>query len=635
MQEAMLLAKKGFHVFPVTPKQKTPPLIVDFPNRASTSPEQIFLWWSQHPEANIGISTSKFKESEALLVVDIDQKEGKMGEDEFFRLENVQGLEFPTTAEQRTPSGGRHLIYRTPIGVKQGVNVLAMHIDIRSQGGYILGSGSVLESGTYVLGDGEVVQAPEWLVSRCGRSNPKSDSPSKPAAPNINQDYAEERARDYLKTHAPRSIKGSGGDHTAYVVAARVKDFGVSLEKCHELMLDSEWNNESPPGWSAEKLLRKVQNAYGYGINQTGASAPEADFEAIKDETPKKRGIQILPFNEIKVKLDQRYLVDKLLSPGAMSMIYGDSNSKKTFFALDLALHISLGREWMGRKTEQGLVIYVATEGHFGLPPRIEAFKKYHNITENLPFGLCLYAINLWNSSTDIKELIVEIRKIETMYNQKAKLIVIDTLFRALAGGDENSGKDMGAFVNNCSSLKDQLSSHLLLIHHTGKNKEGARGHSSLRAAVDTEIEIVNDVAKIKKQRDMEFCRPFGFKLQDVEIGKNKEDGTVKNAVVLPSNMAVMKDFSKKAINPNSLEEKAVVALFEAMEWRCYDAPEELGLSEGSKMAEIEDFKQKFIELHYSQSPRTTQLSAFTRAVKALIAADRISKNDNYVWLTE
>jgi len=52
-----------------------------------------------------------------------------------------------------------------------------------------------------------------------------------------------------------------------------------------------------------------------------------------------------------------------------------------------------------------------------------------------------------------------------------------------------------------------------MIIHHSGKDKnKGARGHSSLRAAVDTEIEIKVDGDRfltrvLSQERDAHACR--------------------------------------------------------------------------------------------------------------------------------
>ncbi|EEW57677.1 regulatory prophage protein [Ruegeria sp. TrichCH4B] len=71
-------------------------------------------------------------------------------------------------------------------------------------------------------------------------------------------------------------------------------------------------------------------------------------------------------------------------------------------------------------------------------------------------------------------------------------LIVVDTLSRVMGDGDENTAPDIADLVKNLDVLRRRTGSNIMLIHHSGKDiARGARGHSSLRAAVDTEIELI------------------------------------------------------------------------------------------------------------------------------------------------
>ena len=111
-----------------------------------------------------------------------------------------------------------------------------------------------------------------------------------------------------------------------------------------------------------------------------------------------------------------------------------------------------------------------------------------------------------------------------------AKLIIVDTLAAVVGGsGDENTAPTMLAIVKAANHLIMATGAHVMLVHHMGKNQDrGARGHSSLRAALDTEIECKMTEGtgigrlKVTKQRDMEMGSPLGFKLVKVTIGNHK-----------------------------------------------------------------------------------------------------------------
>lgn len=286
LSAALYLAERGFHVFPCEPGGKIP-LIKNFPSQASRDPEQIKKWFVGTTR-NVGISTSRFGDNEALVVVDVDKKNGKDGEVGVLALE-MQGYELPLSLEQTTPSGGRHILYRVDRPLKQGTNVLGDGIDIRSRGGYIIGPGSTVDGRTYaaVNTNAPLAQAPQWLEMRLGRAKEKTTAQGKIVLPGVDAHRARERALAYLET-APVSVEGNGGDSVAYKVAAAVKDKGCTQEETLDLLLD-HWNEGCSPPWSVDALAEKVAHAYRYGQKPQGAEAPEAVFAAASEDGAKTK----------------------------------------------------------------------------------------------------------------------------------------------------------------------------------------------------------------------------------------------------------------------------------------------------------------------------------------------------------
>lgn len=169
LAQALALARRGFHVFPLKERSKVP-AIEGYPEKATTDPDQITRWWTDpvmetELDRNIGISTSAFTwcatdpyteerhcKEMALLVVDVDNKNGKTGDRTLQQLEML-GDEFPPTLTFQTPTGGRHLVYMVEKPVNQRKpGFLGDGIDIRSRGGYIVAPGSVVEAGEYIEG---------------------------------------------------------------------------------------------------------------------------------------------------------------------------------------------------------------------------------------------------------------------------------------------------------------------------------------------------------------------------------------------------------------------------------------------------------------------------------------------------
>lgn len=229
-------------------------------------------------------------------------------------------------------------------------------------------------------------------------------------------------------------------------------------------------------------------------------------------------------------------LIRNVISKGGMSVPYGESGCTKTFFAQNTALHLALGWEWNGCPVERCGVLYIAAEGGKGsITPRLIAFKAHHGIFDEGEFHFITEPPDLCNSSEDVDAIIAEAKQL------KAGLIVIDTLSRCLGGGNENGPEDMGRFVGNCDRIRHETGAHVMIVHHTGKDgSRGARGHSLLRAATDTEIEIKRDdttkvaTATITKQRDGESGQVFPYRLKVIEIGTDEFGDAITSCVIEP-----------------------------------------------------------------------------------------------------
>jgi len=231
-------------------------------------------------------------------------------------------------------------------------------------------------------------------------------------------------------------------------------------------------------------------------------------------------------------------LIDGVLDEGGLSVTYGDSGSGKTFAALDMGFHVGAGLDWNGKKVRRGLVVYAAAEGGKRIKRRIAALQKryreeYGDVAPDPLFALVRYQIDLRSSDADLNALLALVSTAEEKTGEKCAWLVVDTLSRAMAGGDENSPVDMGRIVASADRFRAETGAHFTYIHHTGKDAaRGARGHSLLRAATDTELEVTASALTLTKQRDGELGFKIGFKLVDLVIGEDADGNWIKSAVV-------------------------------------------------------------------------------------------------------
>jgi hypothetical protein len=226
---------------------------------ATTNLDQVHAWWSQFPEANIGIVTGAVS---GLAVVDVDaNRDGllRLGE-----LEAKHGT-LPETPTAQTGGGGMHLLFSLPVeGLTNSINRIAQGIDVRAEGGYIVAPPSRHASGRIYawssgFGPGDVPLAvmPTWLLERARRKLVALSAP--PSSPHPLTDRIK-RASAYLRT-MPASISGQGGHDAAWRAAlALVRGFDLPTAVALDL-LAGEFNPRCKPAWSADELRHKVETA--------------------------------------------------------------------------------------------------------------------------------------------------------------------------------------------------------------------------------------------------------------------------------------------------------------------------------------------------------------------------------------
>ena len=236
-------------------------------------------------------------------------------------------------------------------------------------------------------------------------------------------------------------------------------------------------------------------------------------------------------------------LVEGLMTIGSSVVVYGDSNSGKTFWALSVATAIATGSDCYGLKTDPGLVIYLASEAPGSIRSRMQAIKKYHGC-ELANLAMVPVPMNFYNGDQDAHDVIELVRAIEKIKGQRVRLIIGDTLARMSAGANENSGEDMGPVMARFDQVATATGAALMIIHHNGKDAaKGARGWSGIRAHIDTEIEVVEKEGirsvTVTKQRELPSKgETIYFKLEIIEMGTTKFGSPATTCVAVPDDQA-------------------------------------------------------------------------------------------------
>jgi len=256
-------------------------------------------------------------------------------------------------------------------------------------------------------------------------------------------------------------------------------------------------------------------------------------FEHVEDdEEPKRSTLKLWTPEAVAEFKPPEEIVEGLIRVGEFSSTFGPSTAGKTFFALDLGFHVATGSAWCGKRVRKRPVLYIGLEGVDGVLNRIRAMELHYGAES--PIHVMTGAFNMRDAKGPTLGFVVE-----TVERLGVGMVIIDTLARAMSGGDENSASDMGAIVETAGRIQSATGAHVMLIHHSGKDiTKGGRGSSALKPALDLEIEMSRGdgnvrQATVTKSKNSVDGDSFAFTIQGVEIDRLNSWGEPINVGVL------------------------------------------------------------------------------------------------------
>lgn len=511
---ALRYAAMGWAVLPLVPGQKMPACEHGV-NDATTDTAQIWRWWGASPSAGIGIACGA---ASGLIVVDIDPRNGGS----IHEIESELGA-LPDTATAITGGGGSHYLLQYVDGVRS--QKLRAGIDILSNGKYFVAEPSRHPTGGIY----------QWEADHSPVEDGVAAAPL-PAAW-ITAMKAEKPA-----TAAPSGTAGKiaqgGRDNAMSALAGGMRHFGMSEPEILAALLVANDQRCDPP-LPLTDIARIAKSIARYEPDYHAVDAGEDVSHLVGASIPRAGLTLTSAMDLLREPAPIIWQVKKMLPTNSLIMVHGPSGSGKTFIALDVALCVATGTPYHGRAVTKGAVVVLAGEGHYGMRSRIAAWAQARGVSD-------LSGAQVSDRGTDLDTpagVAAVASAIDALPTTPPALIVVDTVHRHMSG-DENSAKDVGAFLRGVAALQQRYQCSAMLIHHTGNDElsqERGRGSSSWRAALDTEISVAPlqiDAGKVsrvlcRKQKDAPEFDAIDFALQEVAIpGWRDEDGNPVGSLV-------------------------------------------------------------------------------------------------------
>lgn len=391
----------------------------------------------------------------------------------------------------------------------------------------------------------------------------------------------------YLIMHGQDEEDSKQGDRSRYLISCAVKLLraGVTVEAAWSILDDDAYGISRYPHDKADEMGdREGDRQIERALTKAVASMPptaQQDFDGIeyeeqrdmfdslaemgKDERAEKAekrqqrlaGLRVLEADQMDALPKPTWLIEELVEEFALGQIIGVQKHGKTHFALDLALHVAMGKDFHGHKTKRVRVLYIIAEGSPArFWDRVKAWCIEHEVSRQELQGW--FGVLPRKVTIDRIDEVADFVAANFRGPQRVGLVITDTVARNMAG-NESEAQDMGAFVAGEDYIRETFGCAALVLHHIGKDtSKGGRGSTALPGAVDVTITVTKGVkreikAQVTEMRATEEGERFIYQMVEHEV--DSEDMRTCVTLRLLQNLAPGEKEDKKAKPSASAED--------------------------------------------------------------------------------
>ena len=557
LEAALEWAEQGVPVFPVG--ESKAPLTKNGHKDASTDPDKVKDMFGR---GAWGIGGAMGRES-GLFAIDSDHyKPGDAGSaaKAFIADLGRDGL-LPETRTHATRNGGRHYLFSSDtdwpnLNPCDGV-------EVKGEGGYIV----LPPSPGYSVEREGIAEAPAGLLKVLNeRKKTISNTPSNELKQKI---LSGDDFHDALTLLAARRAVEGAAPESVQAELLQVLNASVAASESHprhsrwlSLVNDSakelsrivfSAERKFSPVAASDALREAAGGKFGVPVPaQLPMFAPKPKPTFSEDSWPFEGTRGYFGHTELEDVLEQNFVAYPILVENETTLISAEPKAGKTLVSQTLAMHIAAGID-LGkiRIFERRPVLYFALESQVAIKKRLKAWRAEHDpentlLTEaTFPFYVSEMPVNLLEKEAR-KEFADRISTADKWFQKEGAApvgaIVIDTLTKAMPGGDQNSVEDTSAVFDVIQDIRALgVRSPVVFIHHNRKDGGSPRGSSNIQAEPDTLLTLSKDAEtsqlslKVYMARSIEDDHDFTFDIKSVNLGKSAQGYDIEAPVLTPA----------------------------------------------------------------------------------------------------
>jgi hypothetical protein len=372
------------------------------------------------------------------------------------------------------------------------------------------------------------------------------------------------------------------------------------------------------------------------GPDDYGSNSKKRDNAASGGTSEKQKNrFELEALDEIVIGDDPVELIPGILPMGpALGVGYGPPKSLKSFLLIHAGLHVASNIPYCGRDVQAGAVVYVTSEGVNGARRRLIAQRRALDLEgKRVPFFLVAAMPNLGAGPRDREELQQKIADKLAGLSIPLRMIVIDTMRRAMPGKSENKQEDVSIIVDNCEALASAFNCLVMLIHHSPRSDDDrGSGSNALDAAADVMIGCKRDsvtktaTVTVRHLKDGEEGDTWQFELRPIDVGVDREGNPIRSCHV-EIIQEPERQVAAKAAHVSPLAQKFLNALHNAL------AGDETVMHLGRRAVTLELWKAECCALGLLDRDKPGgDKSLWSKYRRELIAANRIACNERIAW---
>jgi len=473
LQYALRYWERGWNIIPVD-RDKKPKVKWEQYQHRRVSKKDIERWWTEWPDANIGIITGSISR---LVVVDIDDEEG---------IEHIKPFLNGETLKATTGGGGVHFYFRHPGGHVPNTVRMLPGVDCRGDGGYVVVPPSVHKNGqVYVWGNEEanISEFPETLLSHVQKSKKKLSV----------EDWSTE-------------VQKGKRDEELTRRAGKLLQVGIPAHEVLSMLQSWNLNHCKPP--LEEKQVEKIV-----------MSITKREEQKKQSQEQQEEYFRVYPFEETLEKYgfeEVTWSINEWVPEGTCGLIVAPPANYKTWLLLDLAVSMTTGKPFLNRYQVEkpGPVLLIQQEDPFPmLFSRIGTIMNIGEPTEHKdefllpkapPFPSIYWHIDRllnFDNEQSIDGLRRAIDKI------KPVMVIVDPLYSAISSKDYMA--EGAQTMLSLKRIRDEFGCSFMIAHHTVKRgdmdgRESLWGSQFLNAWLETGWQIRptkegEDIIRIKR----------------------------------------------------------------------------------------------------------------------------------------